>query len=333
MRLNDIRNGTDVVHDVLEKYKAAWEKKGMIGPGGLFKDMWLVKQDSTLPAMDPGFSAWSCAHMNTWNPKFVRDCYESQALGFLTTINGEARINPPVVGNAYRQVKSEDNAGAMAPEELMQKALELAQKTSLEEMAARSVDKPLSLFNKPILGYVVEWLSELGKAELHSLLGFIDNNLQPTWEKGGLYYPRNDEPMDAELNWTHMDPFSGNAAIGYARLNVEDGMKKVWDSPWTQEQVESQPWLDGVTMSDGIDFLRGTWDADQASMVVTMRSWDGSKKTVKPVFKNLPAGTWEIFVDGHCATRLEVNQDQDVDLAVEVEVGGADVDVVARRSS
>jgi hypothetical protein len=62
-----------------------------------------------------------------------------------------------------------------------------------------------------------------------------------------------------------------------------------------------------------------------------MRSWDRSKKRVKPISKNLTPGTWEIFVDGHSKTKLDVHQDEDVGL--EVEVGGADVDVVAQRSA
>jgi hypothetical protein len=65
MRLNDVRHKTKVIDVVLPKYLAAWGQKGMVGPDGLFKDMWLVKQDYTLPAVDPGFSARSGAFMNS----------------------------------------------------------------------------------------------------------------------------------------------------------------------------------------------------------------------------------------------------------------------------
>ncbi|KAH0038758.1 hypothetical protein KCU78_g1428, partial [Aureobasidium melanogenum] len=330
MRLNDVRHGTSVIGDVLEKYKAAWEKKGMVGPGGLFKDMWLAKQDFTVPANDPGFSAWSCAYMNTWNFKFVRECFDSQALGYLTTIDGGTSINPPVVGNAYRQIANEDSASSKEPKEIMKEALEIAQHTSLEQQAKRSVNKPLSLLTKPILGYTVEWLSELGREELPGLLEFIDKNLNPTWEKGGLYYPRNDEAMDKNLKWTHMDPFTGNAAIGYARLNVEDGMKKIWDHPWNQQQVSSQPWLDGISLADDVDFSRGLWDAERGLFIITMRTWDGSTKTLRPTLRNLSSGSWNIFVNGRQENKIEVPQGGNVEL--EVEIGSTDVDVVARYS-
>ncbi|KAG9570109.1 hypothetical protein KCU61_g8314, partial [Aureobasidium melanogenum] len=330
MRLNDVRHGTSVIDDVLEKYKAAWEKKGMVGPGGLFKDMWLAKQDFTVPANDPGFSAWSCTYMNTWNSKFVRECFDSQALGYLTTIDGETSINPPVVGNAYRQVANEGSASGKEPKEIMKEALEIAQHTSFEQQAKRSVNKPLSLLTKPILGYTVEWLSELGREELPGLLDFIDKNLNPTWEKGGLYYPRNDEAMDKNLKWTHMDPFSGNAAIGYARLNVEDGMKKIWDHPWSQQQVSSQPWLDGISLADDVDFCRGLWDAERKLFIITMRTWDGSTKTLRPTLRNLSSGSWDIFVNGRQENKIEVPHGGNVEL--EVEIGSTDVDVVARYS-
>ena len=76
MRLNDVRHKTNVIEGVLEKYLAAWEQKGMVGENGLFKDMWLVKQDFTVPAMDPAFSAWACAFMNSCNSDFVRKSYD-----------------------------------------------------------------------------------------------------------------------------------------------------------------------------------------------------------------------------------------------------------------
>ena len=44
-------------------------------------------------------------------------------------------------------------------------------------------------------------------------------------ENEGLLYPRRDR-LDGENNeWTHMDPFTENIAIGYVSLNVKDGQK------------------------------------------------------------------------------------------------------------
>jgi hypothetical protein len=58
MRFNDVRDGTNVVDGVLEKYKAALEGKEMISSENLFKDWLSVKQGYTTTAKNVGFTAW-----------------------------------------------------------------------------------------------------------------------------------------------------------------------------------------------------------------------------------------------------------------------------------
>lgn len=58
MRYNDARDGTDVFGEVLDKYKAAWDKKGMITPSGLYVDWYFVRQDKMLPPKSVGWTAW-----------------------------------------------------------------------------------------------------------------------------------------------------------------------------------------------------------------------------------------------------------------------------------
>ncbi len=58
MRYNDARDGTNKVEDILAKYKAAWDKKGMVSANGLLADFWLVKQDHVVPPSDVGWTAW-----------------------------------------------------------------------------------------------------------------------------------------------------------------------------------------------------------------------------------------------------------------------------------
>lgn len=127
-----------------------------------------------------------------------------------------------------------------------------------------------------------------------------------------------------------MDPFSGNAAIGYARLNVEDGMKKICDDPWTQE-VSSQPWIVGMNLAGGVDFSRGLWDAERGLLIITMRTWDRSTQVLRPTLKNLSPGIWEVFVSSQKRKKIEVIKAGN--LKIEVEVDRSDVDVVARCST
>ena len=48
--------------------------------------------------------------------------------------------------------------------------------------------------------------------------------MAPTWRDGGLYYPRNDALADDDGNRTEVEPMTGNVLLGYARLNVPDGL-------------------------------------------------------------------------------------------------------------
>jgi len=80
------------------------------------------------------------------------------------------------------------------------------------------------------------WLSEVGpRDDLAGLLNHADRFFTPECEKGGLFYLRHDIQKD---KWTHVDPFSGNAAIDYRRLNVANGQRRMWNTPWTQEDVQ-----------------------------------------------------------------------------------------------
>ncbi|KAL2874335.1 hypothetical protein SGCOL_010506 [Colletotrichum sp. CLE4] len=320
IRLRDARLGTLVVDDVLEKYKAAWEKKGLVGSDGLLPDAWMVRQDFTVRPKDPAWTAWGSAFMNSWNGTLVRSHYDDQALGYVTNTGGEIRLNPPAVGNEFRKLVKEDDA---APDS--QETFQRAVRNAKEAEAGKKGGFP---YTKPMFGYTVQWLSELGKeAELTALFDYADRKLGPKWERGGLYYPRNDEPFDEEMRWTHMDPFSGNAAIGYARLNVEDGQKIIWERPWTAEDVSARPFVDGVTLADGVDFLRGVWSEEEKMLVLTVRSWDGSTKTIKPALRTLGPGMWNVFVDGQL--RLSRTLSPGEDIALEVQVRHRDLDIVA----
>lgn len=159
--------------------------------------------------------------MNTWNSAEVRSTFRSQVLGFLSrSPSGGVSLNPVPVAHTIRRLVAEQGADPDAPETLRQAT----------EIVASSGPARKPPFAQPALGYVVQWLSELGEEELLSgILKQADTFLNPSWENGGLYYPRYDQAVDGSGNSTLMDPYTGNAAIGYARLNIEDGQKNMWE--------------------------------------------------------------------------------------------------------
>lgn len=58
VRYNDIKNGTNVVEGVLDKYWEALQEKKMIASDGLFADFLLVKQHVVKPPLGVGWTAW-----------------------------------------------------------------------------------------------------------------------------------------------------------------------------------------------------------------------------------------------------------------------------------
>ncbi|KAF5652537.1 Linalool dehydratase-isomerase [Fusarium sp. NRRL 25303] len=321
MRYNDVRDETNTSEIVLEKYKKAWAEKKMVAPNGLYVDWWFVEQDKTKSSTQIGYTAWANAFMNTWNSDLVKSLYDKQSLGFITVIDDQVRLHDPVVAGIYRDLM--DDADNYSPHN----ASILAQ----AQRMAKSVAPTKFPYSQPTFGYVVQWLSEMGRTvELQGLLDFADTKLRPTWENGGLYYPRNDARVDDSGEWAHMDPFSGNAGIGYARLNVPDGQKKMWDRPWTRDILAVEPWIDNLDLSQGVDYLRGLWDGDEKALIVTMKSWNGDEVTVEPIARNLEQGTWVVYVNDEPVKCDAVGQLGS--LSVTVTVGAEEVDVVFRRT-
>jgi hypothetical protein len=235
--------------------------------------------------------------MNTWNSEFVRSGFEKQSAGFITNLDGEVELQQPVIANEIRRLMREEGALQNSPE-TVQRAVKCVK--------ARG-PVPGFPYKQPTFGYVVKWLSELGKdIELNGLLAYADANLKPTWENGGLYYPRNDQLVNDEGKWRHMDPFSGNAAIGYARLNVANGQKSMWDCPWTREYLAARPWVDGLDLSQNVDCLRGIWDEESKAIIITLMTWSNEAAQVQFSAKNLEAGTWTLYQQGRLSLLSEV---------------------------
>ncbi|KAL5092945.1 hypothetical protein Trisim1_000671 [Trichoderma cf. simile WF8] len=341
IRYNDVRDGTSTVDNLLGRYSAIWKRKGMYAENGLIYDFYRPNQGTKVEPVSIGYTAWykrflyqqrsqaltdrrAGAFMNAWNGNDVRQRFAAQALGFLSRISTErVNLNAPPVAHEIRTLVSRDGAD---PDDLVtiQKAREVASKANFQFSNGR--------FYEPTLGYVIKWVSEVGDSStLDGLLRHADEYCNPTWEDGGLYYPRQDQISDSEGNWTFMDPFTGNAAIAYARLNISDGQKIMWEAPWTSEQVQELPFVDNVTFADGIDFFRGHWDDNLHAMILTVRTWHGEERRFRPVIRNLPVGSYGIYVSGKLQYIEEITK---VKRAVELSwsVNGDEVDIVVIRT-
>lgn len=207
--------------------------------------------------------------INSWNPEQAHSTYVPQTRGFITRKkDGRVNLNPGPVAHVIRRLAAADETIDPAADETAQLAWsEINNGPSNGHKSAHQV---------PNFGYLLEYTSEVAEdpSILKGLLKHADAYLTPSWDKGGLYYKRCEVLVDEDGNHTQVDPFTGNAAIGYSRLNVIDGQRKMWDKPWTTEKLQNEPFVDGIGFGDGVDFLRAIWDEQAAVFVLTVVSWN-----------------------------------------------------------
>ncbi|KAF2844048.1 hypothetical protein T440DRAFT_484470, partial [Plenodomus tracheiphilus IPT5] len=233
----------------------------------------------------------STAFMNAWNPEFCAKAYETQSVGFLSKMNdGRVNLNPAPIASAIRELVGNQEVDPYA---------ESTYQTACRTVASQA-QKPSKLpFLRPTFGYVAQWVSELGNEEtLSGLLKHADLFMKPTWSDGGLFYSNVPRGEHEQGNWTSADPFTGNAALGYARLNVFNGQRKMWLAPWTPKQVDEAPFVDNLTYASNVDVLRASWDQVSKAMVLTLRTWNGKDEIVSFEVCNLPAGSYGLYKNG-----------------------------------
>ena len=259
--------------------------------------------------------------MNGWNSEEVHEMYEHQALGTLTKRkDGRVNVERPDVAIILRHLAE---AGEGDPNDASVQAQAL--KEANENAPAHSF--PLA---KPVFGLAAGWVAEVGdKDTLRGILKHADDFLNPSWSNGGLYYPRRDEKSDEEGNWRYVDPVTGNACIGYARLNISDGQKIMWENAWTPEKVQQSPAIEGVGFGSSVDFTRCKWatkaEIGRDLFLFTMRTWHGQQSKIHPRITALPAGRYDVFVDSKLVRTYDQDGAQALELALEV--AGDEVDV------
>lgn len=209
--------------------------------------------------------------MNAWNPSVAQRTFKDQKIGYLFSMSeNRINLNSTAVANTIRRLFQDEGVDPNS-----QKTLQKAR-----DIVARMPPTPEVIpYATPLFGYVLLWTSEVGDdSSLLGLLNHADEYLNPTWANGGLYYPSNNKRFDPDGNWVQMDTFTGNSAFAYARLNVPNGQRKMWLDAWTPNQLSSLPYLEGLDLASGVDFLRVIWDEKLQAIIITMRSWDGNTR-------------------------------------------------------
>ena len=261
-RMHDLRHGGTRAQEVTQAYEAAWRQFGRIGDNGhyhvmLAEDTKAVRQNL---GRAPWVDAWCGALMNMWNRDFVRANYPRQIAELI----------------------------AHGPDE----TLSVRTHARPEVMGERIVSDDCDF------GWVAAWASEMGDEQtLQGLLSHAGRFMQPSWSRGGLYYPRNDEPEDGRGNRTLVEPHTGNVLLAYARLNAPDGLFHLYNDPLDVEFF-STPAL--AEVGSDID-LHSAFFRDNALKFRMSLRGQGSGEVV--IGRIARYGAWELECDGKVIAR------------------------------
>ncbi|GGC60537.1 linalool dehydratase/isomerase domain-containing protein [Undibacterium terreum] len=270
-RFHDLRHGSAISEEATSSYKDAWTRKGMLDKDGHFYYFWRMQQDNFFSVGRASSDAWLGAAMHAWNPDLVRSQYPRQsAEWFHRHADGRVSLLAPTVVAARRAA-----ADSGVP-------------VALQDTAYR--------WTAPEFGYAAMWASELGDEEtLQGLLAHADACMEPTWEKGGLYYPRQDASWDGDGNMIYMDPLTGNTLLAYARLNVPGGLMHLYRQPF-DEQHFAQPAM--TDMQPRLNVKRAVYDPERGLLLTV-----GGRRPVPTLahltISNAPVGkAWSLWRDG-----------------------------------
>jgi Linalool dehydratase/isomerase len=271
-RLNDLLTGETVAQDVTAAYQKAWEQFGRVGDNGHYHLM--VSQDSKTVRPNvmktPWADAWCGTLMNMWNREFVREHYPAQIRDWLETESDgtiSVRSAPPPVVMGHKVINDSSD-----------------------------------------FGWAAAWASEMGDEQtLAGLSAHAQRYLSPTWRDGGYYFPRNDVEQDPQGHRTLMAPMTGNVLLGYASLNVPDGLWGLYNLPWSPAQ-HTNPAL--VIVDDGVDVLQAYFDGAAGALHFVLQVCSAGRRVATNVVvgRLQGHGSWQLTSSERLVARGSENR-------------------------
>ncbi|MDH7795764.1 hypothetical protein QBC99_001827 [Beijerinckia sp. GAS462] len=268
-RLHDLIHGGHTATEVTEGYKRAWADFGIVDPAGHYNILVQEKEHALVRRPPLAWADfWASSLMHAWNPAFVKTHYPAQMAHWTRPgPDGTLWIQPSIPPAGYGR-----------------------------ELTA-AYDH----------GWGAVCASEVGDRDtLDSLLGYADQCLTPEWDDGAFYYRRRDGWFDAQGRLAAMDPHTGNVLLGYARLNVPDGLRQLYDNPWGDAHF-AEPAL--TDMPEGLDLRAARYDSTAAKLLIVGRRGRSRSGPIALAFANVwGRGDWTLHIDGALFSRGDAAQ-------------------------
>jgi hypothetical protein len=263
-RLYDLIYGGSRAAEVTAGYQRAWSEFGILDGNGHYNIV-VQERERALVRREP--MAWSDfwlgALMHAWNPDFVKTNYPQQIARW-------AQAGP-------------DDTLWIAP-----------------TIAPKGLQR--ELYGAQDFGWAAVCAAEVGDTGTRDrLLAYADRFLNPAWDDGAYFYRRRDSWYDQDGRLNAMDPHTGNALLAYARLNVPDGLRALYDGRWERSHF-GEPTL--AEMPPDLDVRGARYDAQTKTLALT---FDDPRGTIGRARLGIAhvwgRGAWRLTVDGNVAAR------------------------------
>lgn len=271
-KLYDLRNGTHYFDEVSVPFKKVIdEQKYLDRSTGSFMAFKYARQNKVLRGEMAWNDGWAAMFLHAWSPQDVEAIY-------------------PVLKKKY--VVRQADGTAVIP--------------------FKEPNENFSWDN----GFFAALAAELGDRQtVQGILDYADKHWAPTWVDGGLHYPRNDDfalggsapekqPPD-QFVCPRVNPLTGNALLALARINVKDGLLRIFSNPWTAEHFK-QPFLADVQYPQ-VYVSRAVYDEQKRALVATLKPGPGNsplKRTSFVIGNLLPGDSFNVWVNGNLIGNL-----------------------------
>lgn len=233
-RMHDLVYGGNIAGEVGEGYKKAWEEFGMLDDAGNFKSLVMVNSRTPVTVDSPQANCWLMTLLHCWYPEIVEQQYPVlMERVLLDGPNGTKWVKP-----LAKPIEHDVEEG--------------------EEALLPVID----------IAWAACAASEVGDTDtLDAMLGYADLMLNAAWQDGGYYYKRRDANFDENGYFIGMDPAAGNAILHYARLNVKDGLRKLYEGPLDDAHFMEPALID---MPEDLDIRRAVFDRARNALALTL---------------------------------------------------------------
>lgn len=267
----DHTHGTEYAKTIGAKFKQRWLDRDGADPqttAGL-PFLYMVQQGQIVRKPAPWSDGWIGFFMHAWDKDYIEGLYPMQKEKYLIWLPDGTATVPPT-----------------PPHQKMEEAT--APGTVSHQHAFMAV-----------------LASEVGDREAtDALLAYADTYWNPTWKDGGLYYPRSDAVgTDRHHINRHVLRIAGNALLGFARINVKNGLWQLYNQPWHASHF-ANPFLSAVAYPQVL-VTQAYYDQTKKALIITLvPGVETSSKTTFHINQLDPRKTHTLTKNGRQVGRL-----------------------------